>query len=170
MLKTGLPLQALTADNLMSREVLCIPKGMSLRDAAEVLARERISGAPVVDAAGRCVGVLSTTDLAHLARGVARPGRPSGPAGVYADGQLVERDFLPQEAVRWSMTADPVTASPDTPVTELARMMLDAHIHRVIVVDEAGRPTGIVTSTDVLAAVAYAEYAGRTAEMEGPVL
>lgn len=162
MLKTAQPLQALTAADLMTREVTSIPQAMSLRAAALVLAREQISGAPVVDADGRCVGVLSTTDLARWAVSPSRaPRAPRAlPAEIYADGQVVDVDLLPQEAVRWHMTADPVTAGPDTPATDLARMMLDAHIHRVIVVDEAGRPAGIVTSTDVLAAVAYAWYAG----------
>ena len=39
-------------------------------------------------------------------------------------------------------------------------MMLDAHIHHLIVVDERRRPVGIVTSTDILAAVAYLESGG----------
>jgi CBS domain-containing protein len=52
------------------------------------------------------------------------------------------------------MTADVVTAATDTPLPEVARMMVDAHIHRVPVLDEHGRPVGVVTSTDVLAAVA----------------
>jgi predicted transcriptional regulator len=34
--------------------------------------------------------------------------------------------------------------------------MLDAHIHRLIVVDEAGAPVGVISSTDILSAVAYA--------------
>ena len=55
------------------------------------------------------------------------------------------------------MTADPVTVSPHTPIGKLARLMLDAHIHRVVVVDEQRRPIGIVSSTDILAAVAYAD-------------
>jgi predicted transcriptional regulator len=38
-------------------------------------------------------------------------------------------------------------------MSDLARMMLDAHIHRVIVVDEQNRPVGVVSSTDILAAV-----------------
>jgi CBS-domain-containing membrane protein len=56
------------------------------------------------------------------------------------------------------MTADPVTASTDTPIRTLTRMMIDAAIHRVVVVDEAGRPVGIVSSTDVLAAVARCSF------------
>jgi CBS domain-containing protein len=56
-------------------------------------------------------------------------------------------------------TSDHRLSLPDAPPmlvveVELARAMLDAHIHRVIVVDELQRPIGIVSTTDILAAVA----------------
>ena len=54
------------------------------------------------------------------------------------------------------MTHDPVMVSPQSPIGELARLMLDAHIHRVIVRDERNHPVGVVSSTDILAAVAGA--------------
>jgi CBS-domain-containing membrane protein len=75
------------------------------------------------------------------------------PPGEIGDGQQVAEE-LPADAVGRYMTTDVVTAGPQTPLPELARMMVDAHIHRVTVVDEQGRPVGIVSSTDVLAAVA----------------
>ena len=53
------------------------------------------------------------------------------------------------------MTPDPVTVKPETSILALARMMVDAHIHRVIVVDKERRPIGIVSSTDLLAALAW---------------
>jgi CBS domain-containing protein len=52
------------------------------------------------------------------------------------------------------MTPDPVMAAPTTGIRELARTMLDAHVHRVIIVNEVEQPIGIVSSMDVLAAVA----------------
>ena len=52
-------------------------------------------------------------------------------------------------------TADPVTAEPTATIGELARDMLNARIHRLIVVDAEGRPIGIVSSMDILAAVAF---------------
>jgi len=61
---------------------------------------------------------------------------------------------LPADAVSAHMTTDVVTATPQTGIAELARWMRDARIHRVVVVDDRGRPVGIVTSMDVLAAVA----------------
>ena len=67
---------------------------------------------------------------------------------------MIDPEGLPPDPVSGYMTADPVTATPDTPVGTLARRMLDAHVHRVIIVGPAGRPVGIASSTDVLAAVA----------------
>jgi predicted transcriptional regulator len=46
---------------------------------------------------------------------------------------------------------------PETPLHDLARKMIDAHIHRLIVVDKEEKPVGVVSSTNVLAALAYAE-------------
>lgn len=78
----------------------------------------------------------------------------SQPHCVLVDWQEVEVEKLPFDEVRQYMTTDPVTVAPDTPIRTLARMMIDAHIHRVIVVDEERKPIGIVSSTDLLAALA----------------
>jgi CBS domain-containing protein len=68
----------------------------------------------------------------------------------------MDAEILPKDAVSRYMTADPVMVAPATPIDQVARMMVDAHIHRVIVADAERRPVGIVSSTDILAAVAYA--------------
>jgi len=151
---TRTPFTALAARDLMSHEVLTICAQLSLRTAAHLLAQARVSGAPVVDERGVCVGVLSATDFLRMAdyHGP-HPGFGRGEC-VCSDWQMVVPDELPSGEVGDHMTPDPVTASPGTGVRELARMMLDAHIHRVIVTDPAGRPVGVVSSTDVLAAVA----------------
>ncbi len=203
MTTTTRPLLTQTAAELMSREVITIPEDLSLRAAAHLLFQHRIGGAPVVDAEGRCIGVLSATDFVHWAEDGAQGAEdallPSCPyqtkghllsgaevvlctlaegscclqemrpttagrhtavcrqsTGVLTDWQQVT-DKLPVSAVRRYMTADVVTVGPETPLPELARTMLDAHIHRVIVVDEQRRPIGLVSSTDILAALAYAE-------------
>jgi CBS domain-containing protein len=57
------PLLALTAADLMSDPVVMIPQEMSLNKAAHLLALNRISGAPVIDGEGNCVGVLSARIL-----------------------------------------------------------------------------------------------------------
>ena len=150
----------LTAADLMSREVITIPQDMSLPDAAGVLAEAQISGAPVVDVEGRCIGVFSTADLARRAQPSHRAAGcvPAIPGCVCSDWEVVEDDWdtLPPESVAKYMTPDPVVVPPATRVGELAQMMVDAHIHRVVIVDEKRRPVGIVSTTDILAAVAQA--------------
>jgi CBS-domain-containing membrane protein len=206
VIATKKSLHDLTAADLMTREVVVLPQGMSLRDAAQLLLRSRASGAPVVDAAGRCVGVLSASDFLRLAatRGEAAPPhapqpltcsfltkqrlpgvgeatlctlspgvcpvqtRQQAPDGeellicsephcVLTDWQVVELEKLPADEVRCHMTSHPVTAGPATPIRTLARMMIDVHVHRVIVVDQERKPIGVVSSTDLLAALARDE-------------
>jgi len=199
----------LAATDLMSRDVVTIPRTMLLREAAHLLRQADATGAPVVDERGRCVGVLSAVDFlrwaeedrlavaAHdirtcryqmkqrleagqeavactLCEGAcplqvmqpATGGRRIAvclmPHDVLSDWQQVEED-VPEGEVGKYMTADVVTVPPGTPLKDLTRMMIDAHIHRVVVVDEDGRPIGVVSSTDVLAALVREEagFAGQ---------
>jgi CBS domain-containing membrane protein len=157
MLTATKPLTALTAADVMTRDLVLIPRQMSVRCAARLLSEACVSGAPVIDRRGVCVGVLSAMDfLRHAQREPPVCERIVAPC-VCADWQVVEVERLPGEEVAEYMTADPVTAPAAAPITALARMMLDAHIHRVVIVDEEGRPVGIVSATDVLAAVARAD-------------
>ncbi len=157
MLTATKPLTALTAADVMTRDLVLIPRQMSVRCAARLLSEACVSGAPVIDRRGTVVGVLSATDfLRHAHRDPPACERVVGPC-VCSDWQVVEVERLPGEEVSQYMTPDPVTAPPAAPITALARMMLDAHIHRVVIVDEEDRPVGIVSATDVLAAVARAD-------------
>jgi CBS domain-containing protein len=193
----------LTAGDLMSHNPIVLQQTTSVRDAARTLMQAYISGAPVVNERGRCVGVISTTDFlrltwpgkeeskqpgpsshcqfmhqteqadstvktwcslpvgACLLQGSVDPqtGEPqcSLPRSVFMDGQMVDVEELPSTTIHSLMTADPVTAHADVSVRTLARMMMEAHIHRIIVVDDGQRPVGIVSSIDILAALARAE-------------
>ena len=197
-------LSALKAVDLMSRDVVTIRQETSMWDAAGLLMKNQVSGAPVVDAAGKCVGVLSAADFVRVAQkgiglrfapmphtcsyqtsGKSQDGReivcctlPLGvcpiqekqkdadgkemaactdPHSVLTDWQTVEMEDVHAAKVGCYMTADPVTVPPDTPVRTLARRMIDARIHRVIVVDAQHRPIGVVSSVDILAVVAFAD-------------
>jgi CBS-domain-containing membrane protein len=152
------PFTSLTAADLMTRDVIAIPEHMSLRTAARLLAQAQVSGAPVIDEQGACTGVLSGSDFVRQAHLGTAPRRPVVSPCVCADWEIVEVEELPPDEVRTCMTADVVTAPPNTGIVELARMMLDAHIHRIIVVDARRRPIGVVSTTDILAAVASAEH------------
>jgi CBS-domain-containing membrane protein len=145
------PFLCLTAEDLMSQDVITIPAEMSLRAAALRLSRAQVSGAPVVDEESRCVGVLSTSDFLKLAGNPAQ-GRAS--SCFCSEWQVHELESLPEDSVQRYMTRDPVTVESGALLPELVRIMLDAHIHRVLVVDAETHPIGIVYTTDILAAVA----------------
>jgi predicted transcriptional regulator len=161
MVTAAKPLFALTAADLMSQPLVLIPQEMSLAGAAHLLTQAQVSGAPVVDGEGRCIGVISATDFVHLAE----QGRGSvcGCADIYQSWTIVESEEENAETVQNFMCADPVLIAPNTNLGDLARMMLEAHIHRLIVARDDGRPIGVVTSTDILAAVAQAYQLQMTA-------
>jgi CBS domain-containing protein len=151
-------LLSLIAADVMSTRLVTVPEEMSLHGAARLLSRSNVSGAPVVDIEGRCVGVLSATDFVSWAEEGERSAKhaPEPCACAYSAWQVMDAETLPKDAVSRYMTADPVMTAPSTPIDQVARMMVDAHIHRVIVADAERRPVGVVSSTDILAAIAFA--------------
>jgi len=146
---------------LMSRDLITIPRRMTLHGAAHRLALAHVSGAPVVDDDGHCIGVLSSTDLVRWVDTC----QPLHSGGVCQEGQyhspwqIPVPEVLDDDEVSRHMTTDIVTARSQMPIGDLAQRMLDAQIHRVIIVDAQDRAVGVVTGTDILAAVADAHRA-----------
>jgi CBS domain-containing protein len=157
MLTTMKPLVSLCAGDLMSPELVVIPEQMSLQGAARILSRAQVSGAPVVDAENRCVGILSAVDFLHWAESGKTPAKCACTDTAWKPWQMLDQPEHAATQVSEVMTRNPVTAPRRTSIGALARMMLDAHIHRILVVDAGGKPVGIVSSTDILAALARSE-------------
>jgi len=155
-------LMSLCAADIMSRNIVMVPRAMSLQGAARMLSRAAVTGAPIVDDQGRCIGVLSATDFMHLVETDAQPRHKTHGhcEGISQSWQIPEGNPQQSASVEEFMTKDPVLVPPGTSIGELARMMMDAHIHRIIVVDmTTNRPLGIVSSMDILAAVARVDQA-----------
>ena len=143
----------LSAKDVMTRKILRLSPETRVKEAVEMLLSRGITGAPVADGRGRPVGVLSQTDLVR--RG-SLPESQRVPA-FYREGDqirvtpvLESVDDLPVAEV---MTTSVYSAEEETPVSELARLMLRLRIHRVMIT-KGGRLTGIVSSMDLLKIVA----------------
>ena len=154
MIATHKHILDLTAADLMTHDLICLPHEMTMKEAARLLLQNRISGAPVVDNEGQCIGVISAIDFVALTK---KNGDKHAPCVGCTEWEVVV-EMMPEDEIVQFMTSDPVMVSPSTAMCKLARQMVDAHIHRVIVVDAENRPIGIVSSTDLLAALAYADY------------
>ncbi len=70
-------LMTLKVKDVMTRKVICVAKNQRLSDAAGLFLEKGISGAPVIDEHGRCVGVLSAIDYVRRAHAAAARGRKS---------------------------------------------------------------------------------------------
>ena len=125
--------------DLMETDVQTLPPDAVVNDAVVALAEARISAAPVVDRAGRMIGVVSTTDILASEEEAEDP---------EARETLFERTF-----VRDLMTPRPLTIVPEAEVKEAAQQMLYADVHRLFVV-EGDRLVGVISTTDIVRAVA----------------
>lgn len=151
------PFLALTAAELMTTPVTTLPHTMTLREAASLLSGANISGAPVLDEQGHCVGVLSSSDFVTWAGKGAEEGEQGTEIRFVAPwGEMISIEESPDHEIHRYMKEPPVTVSPKATIGDLAQRMVDAHIHRIMVVVDHDGPRGIVTSTDILAAVARA--------------
>jgi CBS domain-containing protein len=120
--------------SLMTNDPITIERDASAVEAEDLLKRYRVSGLPVVER-GQLVGVISQTDLmvAHSSEMIAA--------------------HWDRMRVRHLMSAPAVTVHAGATVAGAARQLLLHHIHRLVVVDDDGRPIGVVTPLDLLQAV-----------------
>jgi CBS domain-containing protein len=170
----------------MTADVTTVDPDLTLRDAVDLFAQQRVSGAPVT-AGGRVVGVLSTSDI--LAFQAETPGVPTerpvleleewneptewvegeeAPAAFFSEqwadagADVVERfaevsgpewDQLAEHTVEEAMSRAVCSVRASTDVYTAADAMVRAGVHRLLVMD-AGRLAGILSSMDIVRAVA----------------
>jgi CBS domain-containing protein len=143
---------AIVAD-VMTRDVVAVAPDTSLDTVARTLARNRISGVPVVDATGRAIGIVSAADIVNPERTATEE---NGFPVVYhiEDGWAapsIEGVELRPGRARDVMTPLAFTVELDTLVVDAAATMLEQRIHRLLVVNN-GMLCGIVSTLDLLRA------------------
>jgi CBS domain-containing protein len=136
-----------TVGDVMTREVVSAGQETDYRALVRALAANGVSAVPVVDEAGRVLGVVSEADLLHKVEFLG----DTEPPKIFT-GRSKRQARVKSTADRAGdlMTAPAVTVRPDTALAEAARL-LDAHnIKRLPVVDEGGRLVGILSRVDLL--------------------
>ena len=135
--------------DVMTREVATVPASASLKEVAAVLAERRVSGLPVVNPAGRVLGVISEADILAKERGA--PERSRVHTALHpADAEKEHRHRVASVAGE-AMTAPALLIEPDRTIAEAAARMLEADVNRLLVV-ENGRLVGIVSRADLVRA------------------
>jgi len=150
---TVLRLHAQTAADLMAPNPISLRAEATITEAMSLFAEKGIAAAPVIDAGGRPIGVISRSDLfIHQVEESRRqrpdyyynpdaeaPARPAGPpAGSHAT------------TVADLMTPAVFAVAPDAHVSRVVGDMVGLRVHRLFVVDSDGVLVGVITAMDVL--------------------
>lgn len=138
---------------VMTTEVCQVRPETPLKEVARMLVERQVSGVPVVDDAGRVLGVVSEGDF--LAREAGEHDRAPAPLwwtwAAGPDKKAIER--MHATTAGKAMTAPAVTIGADRPLSEAATIMARRQINRLPVVED-GRLVGIVSRADVVRAFA----------------
>ena len=152
-------LEAHSAADLMTTNPLSIRADASVREAVSFLIDKGISGAPVIDDAGRPVGVLTQTDILLHDRQRVEYVTPAGAtyeefesgaplsADWWGNFQVERVDATP---VRDLMTPALFSVALDTPAAQVVEQMAELNVHRLFVVDNKGVLVGVISALDVL--------------------
>ncbi|MEH2512045.1 CBS domain-containing protein [Nitrobacteraceae bacterium AZCC 1564] len=142
------------AHQIMSRNVITVTPQISIVDAAKTMLERHISGLPVVDDAGRLVGMVSEGDFIRRTEIGTRKRRGLWFTLLFGAGQMAA-DFVQEhgKTVADIMTPEPLTISEDTTLEEVVRLMERNHIKRLPVLRDS-TVVGIVTRSNLLQAVA----------------
>jgi CBS domain-containing protein len=139
----------LTVKDVMTACVVSVKRDASFRAMAVALREYRVSAFPVVDDAGKVIGVVSEADM--LAK-EALDSEPQGMPGMIA-GLLRRKEHEKARGTTASdlMTSPPIIVTPDDTLERAARLMYTRKVKRLPVVDENGHLVGIVARSDLLA-------------------
>jgi CBS domain-containing protein len=154
----GLILWAETAADLMMSNPMSIRGDATVREAIEVLTDHGFSAAPVIDEAGRAIGVVSRADILVHDR---EKGHRAGAAAYYGTANLTtgggerlgpgfHETAMDETLVRDIMTPAVFSVAPNTPATKVVEQMIALAVHRLYVVEEDGTLVGVITALDVL--------------------
>ncbi len=130
----------LVAD-VMTIDPIVVSVDASIEEAEELLRVHRITGLPVVDLSGRLTGVISQTDLLYLAVPTIQALIRHHDSGLRVGGV---------------MSAPAVTIEATETIRGAARRMHEERLDRLVVVDDHGRPVGVISAMDFVALTAEA--------------
>ena len=134
------PKPALLAQDIMTSPVTWLPSDSTLLAAWTVMKRKGIHHLPVTAADGTLVGMISSQDLLPYAHEL---------ESVNAPGPSAELT-LPR-----AMSSRILSAAPTTEIREIAHVMLEERVHGIPILDNFGHPIGILTTSDILRAIAH---------------
>ena len=141
----------LSCGDIMSRDVVTVQFGTELEEAWNQLRAHKIKALPVVDGFGRLIGILTVADYLRQLDDTSAAG-----LAVRLQGFLKRTPGVTSEkaeVVGQVMSPQVYAARTDTPISELVHQLSEKGLHHIPVLDEKRRVVGIVTHSDIIAAL-----------------
>ena len=141
-------------NQIMTPEVITVGADTTIVEAANTMLRHHIGALPVVDAAGRLIGIISEGDFIRRAE-IGTQHKRGRWLTFLAGADRIATEFARERGrkVGEVMTPDPLTVAEDTPLDRVVQIMQSSRVKRLPVM-RGDRMVGIVTRADFLAAVA----------------
>jgi CBS-domain-containing membrane protein len=149
-------METLTVGEVMTNDVITVREETPFKELVRLMKEHDVSGLPVLDSSGCLSGIVTEADLLEVV---------GGHTGIKKRhtqfGRLLDRLLAPgrsdtidsttaNTSARSLMTSELITTTPDTPVREAARHIVESGVKRLPVVDENKRVVGIVSRQDLL--------------------
>ena len=144
----------LLAKDVMVKKVITINRNASVKELSELLIKNKISGVPVVDDNGSLVGIATEGDL------IVQDADLQFPRYFKLLDSIIYLESLNKfkrnlkkylgTKVEDIMTGKVKTVNTDTPVNEVANIMIKNNVNRVPVLDSSGNLVGIITRADIV--------------------
>lgn len=152
---TELPvLWAETARQMMTANPVSIPADSTIHDAAVLLTDRGFGAVPVIDEAGRPIGVISRTDLVRYEREHVLVESPARRDTKLPSGERVGKGFQIERTdtalVREVMTPVIFAVDPATPASQVVEEMIRNRVHRLFVVDASRVLVGVISAFDIV--------------------
>ena len=145
-------MQSVKARDIMTKKVICVYKQTSSREVAEVMAKNNVSGIPVIDDGEQVVGIISENDF------LSRMGKKEIKSFMNIITLCLEDKGCLAKPIRNQnaediMTSPAITANEDTPVSDIVNLFADKKINRVPILSQDKKLVGIVSREDALQTV-----------------
>jgi CBS domain-containing membrane protein len=141
----------ITCGDIMSTDAVTLEFSSSLREAWQLLRHHQLHALPVLNKARRVIGIVAQNDFL----------RRAGVDELASIAQRLRRFLAPSSGSNWDkpemvgqmMVPDVVTAKASTPIVELVPLMANSGMHHLPIVDDEGRFVGMISQSDLLAAL-----------------